>query len=120
MKDKNFLVIDDDIFFRERLAKSLSKKKYQVSTAKNYLETKDIINNKKFNYAIIDLNLNEEKTGLDILELIKTKQKSCQIVLLTGYGTINTTVRALKAGANNMLTKPATLEEILNAYKNDK
>jgi two-component system response regulator RegA len=65
-------------------------------------------------YAILDLRLSGE-FGLDAITIIKKKSPDCRIVILSGYGSITTAVEAVKRGAIDYLTKPASFELIESA-----
>ena len=114
---KKFLLVDDDQSFRERLAKALERREYVVEMAPSFDSAEQQIGATDFDYAIFDLHLGgNSKDGLDLLEFLQTTQPKCQAIIPTGYGTVATTVQALKSGAINFLTKPTTVEDILVAF----
>ena len=114
---KKFLLVDDDQSFRERLAKALERREYVVEMAPSFDSAEQQIGATDFDYAIFDLHLGgNSKDGLDLLEFLQTTQPKCQAIIVTGYGTVATTVQALKSGAINFLTKPTTVEDILVAF----
>ena len=114
---KKFLLVDDDQSFRERLAKAFRRRGYLVETAACFDSAEQQIRATDFDYAVFDLHLGRDsKDGLELLESLQTTQPTCQTIILTGYGTVATTVQALKSGAINFLTKPTTVEEILVAF----
>ena len=114
---KKFLLVDDDQNFRESLAKAFERRGYVVETASCSDSAEQQIDTTNFDYAIFDLHLGEDsKDGLALLESLQSAQPKCQAIILTGYGTVATTVQALKSGAINFLTKPTTVEDILGAF----
>ncbi len=103
------LILEDDL----RLAKSLSREfedhDYEVEVAESIstIETKS-----SFNYAVIDLRLSGGEFGLNAIQLILESSPACRIVILSGYGSIATAVEAVKRGAVDYLTKPASFKDI--------
>lgn len=111
MDTKKLLILEDDRGLREVLAADFNDKGYLIHQAQ---ELNDIPN-EHFDFAIVDLRLNGE-SGLHIIETLKEKNKDCKIVILTGFGSIATAVEAMKMGAINYLTKPATSEQIEESF----
>jgi two-component system response regulator RegA len=76
--------------------------------------TTDLLGEQNFHYAILDLNLGSQ-TSLSLIPLLKKSNSEIQILILTGYASIATAVEAIKLGADNYLSKPADIDEILAA-----
>lgn len=112
---ETFLLVDDDETFTRVLARSLSKRDYQVHTASCAQEALTLAGKQTFSKALIDLKM-EGETGLQLIPALKQQQPELAIVMLTGYSSIATTVEAIKLGAMNYLCKPASIEEILYAF----
>lgn len=110
-----FLVVDDDERFRERLAKSLRLRGYTVFTAGNHQEALHLAEQHLPTHATVDLRL-PEAHGLDILRDLRARVPQIRIVVLTGYGSIATTVEAMRLGAIDYLTKPTDTDRILAAF----
>lgn len=68
-----------------------------------------------FDYAIVDLRVGND-SGIEIIDLLKGHNHHISIVILTGHGSIATTVEAMKRGALNYLIKPASIEKIEDAF----
>lgn len=115
---ETFLLIDDDETFTRVLARSLSKRGYQVHTASCAKEALALAASQPFSKALIDLKM-EGETGLQLIPALKQQQPELAIVMLTGYSSIATTVEAIKLGAMNYLCKPANIDEILYAFSDD-
>jgi len=111
----DFLIIDDDITFASVLARSLSKKGYQVATAHDGSGALYACNTHRPVNIILDLKL-EHSSGLNLITRLKQLLPATRIVILTGYSSIPTTVEAIKLGATNYLCKPASVDEILDAF----
>jgi len=117
--DKTLLIVDDDLPFRNRLSKSMEKKGFVVESFSNTKLTSLRINEKNFDYAIVDMRL-EDGSGLELIKLIKSKNPNTRSLLLTGYGNIATAVAAIKSGAIDYLPKPAEINQIYEALISSK
>ena len=112
--DKSLLIVDDDGPFRDRLARAMEKKGFQVKQAESVEQ--GINHAKKYPpaFAVVDLRLNDGN-GLKIVKEIQKINKNSRIILLTGYGNIPTAVAAIKAGAIDYIPKPADADDVENA-----
>ena len=112
--DKSLLIVDDDNPLRERLARAMEKKGFQVSQAENVEKGISRINEAPPAFAIVDLRLGDG-SGLEVVKEIQKLKKDSRVVMLTGYGNIPTTVAAIKAGAIDYIPKPADADDVENA-----
>lgn len=117
--NNNLIIIDDDYPFRERLAKSMKKKGFNVESFSDTKKSIQRINEKNFDYAIVDMRL-EDGSGLELIKLIKNNNPKTKPLLLTGYGNIATAVAAIKFGAIDYLPKPAEIDQIYEALTSSK
>ncbi|HFQ79871.1 MAG TPA: response regulator [Desulfobacterales bacterium] len=111
----SILLVDDEGFFRQRLARAFKKRGYEVLEAADYNQAMVRINSCQPQLAVVDLKM----PGKSGLELIRDGLKSApklQIVVLTGYGSIATATEAIKLGAIYYLPKPADVDDILAAF----
>ncbi len=115
----NLIIVDDDLPFRERLSRSMEKKGFVVESFSNFKESSERINSKNFDFAIVDMRL-EDGSGLELIKKIKTTNPGTKSLLLTGYGNIATAVAAIKSGAIDYLPKPAEVDQIYDALTNSK
>ena len=114
---KKLLVVDDDLPFRERLSRSMEKKGFVVESAESFSLASEIIKNKNYDYAIVDMRLSDG-SGLELIKKIQSKSPLTKSLLLTGYGNIATAVAAIKSGAIDYLPKPAEVDQIYDALTN--
>ena len=112
--NKELILIDDDLPFSNRLSKSMEKKGFNVESFNNINKSIERINKKFFDYAIVDMRL-EDGSGLELIKFIKNKNPKTRSLLLTGYGNIATAVAAIKFGAIDYLPKPAEIDQIYEA-----
>ncbi len=113
-KEKSLLIVDDDAPLRERLARAMEKKGFEVVQAES---VKSAIIQLKIStpaFAVVDLRL-QDGSGLDVVKEIQKLKKESRIIMLTGYGNIPTTVEAIKAGAIDYISKPTDADDIAKA-----
>ena len=109
------LLVDDDERLRERLSQALVRRGYAVRSAGNYDEALAIARQTSPELAVVDLNM-PGPSGLELLRALMELDPETRIVVLTGYGSIATTIDAMRLGAVYYLQKPADAEEILAAF----
>ncbi len=109
------LLVDDDERLRERLAQALIKRGYAVRCAGNYDDAMSIAKEISPELAVVDLRM-PGPSGLELLRALKELDPETRIVVLTGYGSIATTIDAMRLGAVYYLQKPADADEVLAAF----
>ena len=112
--DKSLLIVDDDNALRDRLARAMEKKGFQVTQAENVEKGISRINEAPPAFAIVDLRLGDG-SGLEVVKEIQKFKKDSRVVMLTGYGNIPTAVAAIKAGAIDYIPKPADADDVESA-----
>ena len=112
--DKTLLIVDDDNPLRERLARAMEKKGFEVTQAESVKKGISQVKNAPPAFAIVDLRLNDGN-GLEVIKEIQKFKKDSRVVMLTGYGNIPTAVAAVKAGAIDYIPKPADADDIESA-----
>jgi len=116
--DKSLLLVDDDNPFRERLARAMEKKGFEVIQAESVQKGIDSVKIKKPAFAVVDLRLGDGN-GLEVVKQIQNSNSTSRIVMLTGYGNIPTAVAAIKEGAIDYLAKPADADDVEKALLAD-
>ena len=116
--NKSLLIVDDDNPFRERLARAMEKKGFEVLQAESVQKGKDMVKVKKPGFAVVDLRLNDGN-GLEVVKDIQSSNSLSRIIMLTGYGNIPTAVAAIKEGAIDYLAKPADADDVEKALLAD-
>jgi two-component system response regulator RegA len=110
-EERSLLIVDDDEVFRTRLARAMAERGFSVGTAESVATGIKAAERQPPAFAVIDLKLGDG-SGLDLVEIVRSKRPDARIVMLTGYGAIASAVVAIKAGAVDYLAKPATADEI--------
>lgn len=113
---KKLLIAEDDEIYSQRLARAFADRGIETSIARCLDEVVDLVSQCSYDYAVIDLRLGYD-SGLAALKCIKEANQSCAAVILTGFGTINSSVEAIKLGAINYLTKPTDPDAILESLQ---
>lgn len=108
---KRILIVDDEPSICITLAMALGKK-YAAEYKLNGKDALSALNTKDFDLVILDLRLGEDD-GLDILRKIKAEHSSVSVIMMTAFGSIDSTVEAMRAGAYTYVTKPFRTEEML-------
>jgi len=108
---KSILVVDDDKIISDSLCEFLSLEGYKSSSAESLAATLEALKKQSFSLVIVDVNL-PDGNGLDLLEVIKEKYPQTVVIVITGYGTIENAVTAIKRGAYDYLTKPVIDDEL--------
>jgi two-component system response regulator RegA len=112
--DNSLMILDDDETFRLRLARAMEKRGFNPTALDSVAAGRAFCTATPPAYAVVDLRL-KDGTGLDIVEVLRSKRAEAKIVVLTGYGAIATAVAAVKIGATDYLSKPADANDVTNA-----
>jgi two-component system, response regulator RegA len=115
---KSLLLVDDDEFFRERLAKALRVRGYDVRTAPNAQEAQTVAEQFSPSRAVVDIKMPGED-GLELTRFLRERDPEIRVVILTGYGSIPSAMNAVRLGAKDYLTKPADADQIAAVLEGD-
>ena len=113
-EDKTLLIVEDDRPLRERLARAMQARGFDVLIAETVREGIAIVKEKPPAFAVVDLKL-DDGNGLDVVESLHATRPNARVIILTGYGNIATAVAAVKYGAIDYLPKPADADDIMGA-----
>jgi len=111
----SLLLVDDDAIYRNRLAKAMASRGYEVRTAGDAEAALELAQEESPELAVLDLRLPGE-SGLDLLRRLLAIDPTTRVVMLTGYGSIATALEAVRLGAVHYLTKPADVDDLLKAF----
>lgn len=107
----SILLIDDDRHVLDSMSQWLRTKNYRVDTARELSTAVSQLDSKKYDLVICDIRLGNED-GFDLLAHCRIHHPNQTVILVTGYGTVETGVEALRAGAFDLLTKPILDQEL--------
>jgi len=105
------LVVDDDIGIREVLFALLEKERYYVELASNTEDALEKIKETAFDLIISDIRM-PGMDGFELLEKIRTMNVDAAVMFITGYGTVNDAVAAMKLGVVDYIEKPFDLGQL--------
>ena len=108
----HILVVDDEPDIRESLELLFSSEGYRVTLAPNALEGIRCFEASPFDLILLDLMM-PDRSGMQVLEEIRARDKETPVCLITAYGSVETAVKALKCGANDYFSKPWDNEKLL-------
>ncbi len=104
------LVVDDEAIARDNLALALRRQGHEAVTAGSGSEALALLQGGDFDMVLTDLMM-EGMDGLELLRSIKAKYPDVEVVVITGYPTVDTAVEAMRAGAYDYLAKPYRIDE---------
>jgi DNA-binding NtrC family response regulator len=110
------LLVDDEEEYLEIMSERMRARDIEVTTSTSAREALDMIATESFDAVIMDFMM-PEMNGIEALKAIKEKNPEMQIILLTGHATVEKTVEAMKAGAMDLIEKPADLDALSEKIK---
>lgn len=111
MGEKSILVVEDEVSTRDTMLDLLSEVGYEVKGAQDGVEAMEMVEEHSFNLVITDLKM-PKGDGLQVLEEVKKVNPQIMVIICTGYGTVDTAVKAMRLGAYDYITKPIKTEEM--------
>jgi two-component system response regulator RegA len=114
---RSLLIVEDDQRFADTLTAEFRDRGYRVEWLDSLRAVKSH-ESLDFRYAVVDLRIRQD-SGLDVITTIKQRSPTTVVIVLTGYGSIATAVKATKLGATAYLTKPVDADEIERAFLGD-
>lgn len=105
------LIVDDEESIREFLEIMLKKEGYEITTAVDGLNAKEILSKKSFDMIISDMQM-PHVTGIELLKHVKDTYPDLVFMIITAFGTTETAVEAMKMGAYDYVTKPFKIDEV--------
>jgi len=103
------LIIDDEPDFLDMLSLSLSKADFQVSTATHLEAAQAKLDDGRYETVLCDLNLGGEDSGLTLCRRLQERRPDIPVVMMTGFGSFESAVEAVRAGAYDYVTKPVDM-----------
>lgn len=110
VKAGRILVVDDEVISRDNLALALARQGHETVAAGSGAEALTLLQGGDFDMVLTDLMM-EGMDGLALLRAIKERHPDIEVVVITGYPTVDTAVDAMRAGAYDYLAKPYRIDE---------
>lgn len=111
MKNVAVLIVDDDMMTRQTLSMALADE-YATHTAKNGNDAIDVLDQEHIDIVLTDLDM-PGMSGIELLEYINSSNIQASVILITGQGTIESAVKAMKLGAADYVTKPVNIDRLM-------
>ena len=112
MKKENILIVDDEKNILKSLEGILLDEGYNVNKADNGLKALELLETVRPKLVLLDIWL-PGKDGIEVLKEIKSKYPLIQVIVISGHGSIETSVKAIKLGAFDFIEKPFSLEKMI-------
>lgn len=111
MNNGSLLLVDDDRLVLDSMADWLREQGYQLDVAGDLATARTQIEKKAYDVVLLDIRLGDGD-GFELLAECRQRYPALMVILITGYGTVDTAIEAIRAGAFDMLTKPLIDEEL--------
>jgi two-component system OmpR family response regulator len=112
-KVPSVLVVDDEDDFRETLSTRLRRRGLSVREAESGQRCLDLLDEELFDVAILDVKM-PGMDGIEVLEKIKQRKPSLEVILLTGHGSVEAGIEGMKLGAFDYVMKPTNIDDLFH------
>ena len=110
----NILIVDDEEVVRHSHLRSLASTGYHTLVAENGKTALEVMEQHSFDVVLLDLRM-PDIDGMDVLETIKRRWPDSEVVIITGYPSIESAKQAVRLGAFDYLSKPVAPDEVVRA-----
>jgi two-component system, response regulator RegA len=110
------LLVDDEEAYVRALAKRLTKRNFEVSTAFSGMQGVQTVRKAEFDVAVLDLKM-EDMDGVEVLKIFKTMVPDMAVIMLTGHGSEQAAREGVQFGAHDYLLKPCDFDELVEKIK---
>lgn len=105
------LIVDDEEMAVMNLEHILKKQGYEIVTADNGSKGLDLVRSGRFDVVLTDLRM-DKVDGMRILEETRASNSECEVIMITGYATVDSAIEAMKKGAYHYISKPYRIEAV--------
>ena len=106
------LLVDDELNFREIMAKFFQRRKIDFATAGGCLEALDILGQDSFDVVVMDVSM-PGLNGIECMAEMKKVQPELEVIILTGHASLNVGISGMRKGAFDYCLKPVDFDELL-------
>lgn len=110
---KRILVIDDDLETCNFLTEIFAEEDWQVTSSQSAGAARDAVGKTHFDLIVSDINLGGRTTGVALLKEFKAVSPASEVILISGFGTLETAVEAVREGAFDYVSKPFNVNEVI-------
>lgn len=111
MAKSRILVIDDEELMREYVVELLERERYRVDSASNGADGVALLHKHSYDMVVTDLKMTP-MDGLEVVHEVRAISPDTRVIVMTAYGTVDTAVEAMRAGADDYILKPFSPEEL--------
>jgi len=108
----NLLIVDDERSVRDGCREVAQALGFSTFVAEKAEHAYRVLEAQNIDVVLLDMRLPGGASGLEILQQIRGRKPDCEVIVITGYGTVQSAVQAMKLGAYDYVTKPFNLEEL--------
>jgi DNA-binding NtrC family response regulator len=108
----SILVVDDDRETCRFITELIGDENRRITTEQDPARALNLLRRERFDLMVSDINLNAAVSGLDLLKAFKDENPSGQVLLISGFGTLETAIEAVRAGAFDYISKPFSIVEV--------
>jgi DNA-binding NtrC family response regulator len=116
-KMKQILVIDDDFETCEFLTDIFSEEGWEVTSSRTATDARSAVERSHFDLIVSDINLGERTNGVTLLKEFKRIAPASEVILISGFGTLETAVEATREGAFDYISKPFDVNEVIRTAR---
>ncbi|ACN14296.1 sigma-54 dependent DNA-binding response regulator [Desulforapulum autotrophicum HRM2] len=116
MFQRKILIIDDEDVICKACKMVLNEQEFSCDHCLSGVEGLERVMNGSYDMLLLDMKL-KDMDGMEILERVKKEKPDLYVIVITGYSTLANTVKAMKLGANDYLSKPFADHELIKAVK---
>ncbi len=110
------LLVDDEVKLLESISQRLSLRDFEVTTAPDGKKAIKAAKGDKFDVAIVDLRM-PGMDGTEVLKTLKKRHKWLEVIILTGYGSVDSAAECTRLGAFGYLEKPCDFDKLIDVLK---
>ncbi len=116
MNNLKVLIVDDEDDFRELVVKRLMDRKINVEGAQSGSRAMELLKQKEFDVVVLDVKM-PGIDGIETLRWIKANTPEIEVIMLTGYVSVESGIKGMQLGAFDYVIKPAPMNELLDKIR---
>ncbi len=116
MSEGRVLLVDDDEEYLEAMSERMESRGLTVTIAKDGQSALEAVAQETFDIVFLDMQM-PGIDGIETLRRLRGRNADLEVILITGYGTIDSSVTAMKLGAKDFIQKPADIEDLVEKVK---
>ncbi|MBF0233731.1 MAG: response regulator [Desulfamplus sp.] len=113
MSELRVLIVDDEDYFREIILKKLIDKNIDAEGAENGTKALEMLKKRDFDVVVLDINM-PGIDGIETLRQIKISKPEVEVIMLTGYVSVEFGIKGMQLGAFDYVMKPVPMHELLD------